>query len=106
MQIRSIILLCAFVSTTAAAAVGCGGDNGDGGGTYCCRYESRHTPCGGGTYSNWQAEKYEFNIDDYVAGWTPEAVCNKFTGNWTNCEAGCCINGQYRNNTLSSGKCG
>ena len=77
----------------------------EGGGVYACNYESRYTGCGGVGWSDWETECYEFNIDDYLEDWTPERVCNKFTGTDTECGGGCCIEVQYQNTELSSGSC-
>jgi len=87
----------------AAVTGGCGGD--EGGGLYCCTYESRHSACGGGNWTPWVTEHYEFNLDDYVEGWTPERVCAKFSGADTECAGGCCIDTENRNNILSGGSC-
>jgi len=77
----------------------------DAGGVYCCTYESRHSACGGGDYTDWVPEYYEFNIDDYLDGWSPTDVCNKFSGTDTSCSATCCIYSEDRNNVLTSGTC-
>ena len=82
---------------------GCG--DGGGGGVYCCTYESRHSACGGGDYTPWETNYYEFNIDDYVEGWSPQDVCAKFSGTDTSCSASCCIYSEDRNNVLSNGPC-
>jgi len=74
-------------------------------GSYSCSYESRHTGCGGKEWSEWKAECYAFNMDDYKEGWTPEKVCGKYTGSDTNCEGGCCIDIEYMNNKLSRDRC-
>jgi len=87
-----------------AAVLLCGCGDGSGG-IYCCTYESRHTGCGGTGWEAWVSQSYEFNIDDYLEGWTPQRVCDKFSGSDTACEASCCIDIQYRNTTLSSGSC-
>jgi hypothetical protein len=72
-------------------------------GIYSCTYESRSTGCGGKGWKSWKTECYEFDIEDYKEGWTPERVCNKFTGSDTHCAGGCCINSEYRNTRLSRG---
>jgi hypothetical protein len=93
-----------FILVTLGAClltVGCG----DEGGVYCCTFESRHSACGGGDYTPWEAEYYEFNIDDYQEGWSPDRVCNKFSGGDTTCSATCCVNSEDRNNVLSAGSC-
>ena len=81
---------------------GCGDDADS---VYCCTYESRHSACGGGDYTDWVTEYYEFNIEDYVDGWSPTDVCNKFSGTDTGCSATCCIYSEDRNNVLTSGAC-
>ena len=65
-------LLTLFVASSFTAP-GCGDE---GGGVYCCTYESRRSACGGGDYTAWETNSFEFNIDDYVAGWSPEDVCD------------------------------
>ena len=78
---------------------------GDEGGVYCCTYGERSTGCGGIGWSGWETEYYQFNIDDYLDGWSPERVCNKFRGDDTACSASCCIEIQKRDNVVSSGEC-
>jgi len=97
--------MIAVVALVAVAVVpgGCGDD--EGGGVYCCTWESRHTGCGGTDWTAWETEQDEFNIDDYLEGWTPERVCNKYTGSDTACSDTCCIYVEKRNNTLTSGPC-
>ena len=97
---KSLLLLSVLIVACAMVITSCSQ-----GSTYCCTYESRHTGCGGVGWSQWETEYYEFDIDDYKEGWTPEQVCNKFTGSDTECGGGCCIEVQYRNNRLSSGGC-
>ena len=75
------------------------------GGTYCCTFESRHSACGGGDYTTWETKYYEFDLDDYVEGWSPQRVCDKFSGNDTECSATCCIYTEARNNVVSGGSC-
>ena len=98
-MIRNLVLLLSLL--TGLSAWGCG----DEGGVYCCTYESRHSACGGGDYTPWETNYYEFNIDDYVEGWSPQDVCDKFNGTDTSCSATCCIYSEDRNNVLSSGEC-
>jgi len=92
-----------FVTLGAALMMSSCGE--DGGGVYCCTYESRHSACGGGDYTPWETNYYEFNINDYVEGWSPQDVCDKFSGTDTSCSATCCIYSEDRNNVLSSGAC-
>ncbi len=96
-------LLVAMALAFAGALTGCG--EGSGGGTYCCQYETRSTGCGGTGWKEWESGTDEFDIVDYQEGWTPERVCNKYTGSGTECGGSCCINYQYRDNTLSDGLC-
>ena len=103
MRHLSIGLILALVSV--AMLVGCGSDSGGGGSVYACNYEKRTTGCGGGDYGAWEAYCYEFDMDDYLEGWTPERVCDKFSGSDTSCAAGCCINIQYQSNEVSKGEC-
>jgi hypothetical protein len=94
-----------LATVLAALAVACGGS--ESGGAYCCRYETRSTGCGGSGWGAWTAETYSFDIDAYVEGWTPERVCNNFTGSPTSCtpSGSCCIYVEYRNNQVSGGPC-
>lgn len=94
--------LAMLAVSACLAGLGCGDSTG---GVYCCTYDSRHSACGGGDYTAWETNYYEFNIDDYVEGWTPEQVCDKFSGTDTSCSATCCIYSEDRNNVLSSGSC-
>jgi len=93
----------ALILMASLLTAGCGGE--EGGGLYCCTYESRHSACGGGNWTAWEIQHYEFDLDDYVEGWTPEQVCAKFSGSDTECAGGCCIDTQDRNNVLSGGAC-
>ena len=90
--------LAAFMMISA-----CGG--GGGGGIYCCTYDSRHSACGGGSWTDWETESFEFNIDDYVEGWTPEDVCGQYDGSDLECGGSCCIYVEYDNNELTDGGC-
>ena len=72
---------------------------------YSCNYESRHSGCGGKGWSEWKSECYPFNMDDYKEGWTPEKVCQKYSGSDTKCGESCCDYIEYRNNKLSGGGC-
>jgi len=94
-----------FILVTLGACLlplGCGDDEG---GIYCCTYESRHSACGGGDYTEWETQYYEFNIDDYVEGWSTADVCDKFSGTDTTCSATCCVYSEDRNNVLTGGPC-
>lgn len=73
--------------------------------SYSCTYESRHTGCGGKEWTIWVKDCVAFNMDDYKEGWTPEKVCEKYSGTDTNCGGGCCIEIEYRNNMISKGTC-
>ncbi len=89
----SLLCTCLFCA--------CGG--GDGGGNYACSYESRHTGCNNSTWTEWEAECFSFNSDDYYI--TPEEVCANVTDGGVYCEAGCCIDTEFRNVDLSAGDC-
>jgi hypothetical protein len=95
--------ILAVISLTMFAS--CAEDSGGGGGVYACNYEKRATGCGGIGWGDWEAYSYEFDIDDYVEGWTPERVCDKFSGSDTHCAGGCCIDIQYQNNEVAKGEC-
>ncbi len=102
MQTRIAIALMALISLAGAFVLGCG----DGGGTlYHCTYETRHSACGGGDWSEWTSECYAFDLDDYQTGWTPQMVCDKFSGSDTECGGSCCIYVEHRNTTLADGGC-
>ncbi len=99
---RKVLTILIGVGLIAGLLIsGCGEDDT----IYCCSYESRHTACGGSDWTAWEAEKYQFDIDTYLEDWTPERVCDKFTGSDTECGGSCCINVEYRNNQLSGGTC-
>lgn len=104
LPIRSLsaIAIAIALAFGALGFVACGDE---GGGVYCCTYESRHTGCGGSGWTEWETSSEQFNIDDYKEGWSPEDVCDKYTGTWDECGGSCCISGEYRNNVLSSGAC-
>lgn len=89
--------------TVWALVAGCDGIVG--GTVYCCTYESRYTGCGGVGWNDWEAEQYEFDLEDYKDGWDAERVCDKFTGSATECGGGCCIEVQYQNTELARGTC-
>jgi hypothetical protein len=93
-------MLSALIVTLAMVITGCADDS-----IHCVTYETRHTGCGGVGWSEWTTEHYEFNMDDYQDGWTPEDVRDKFTGSKTECGGGCCIEVQYQNAQVSSGGC-
>lgn len=99
---RALILVFIVGALAAPCLTACGDDEG---GVYCCTYESRHTACGGSDWTDWESEVDEFNIDNYKDDWTPQRVCDKYTGSWNECSSTCCINGEYRNNTLTRGSC-
>jgi hypothetical protein len=99
---RAVMVLVLVVATAVVLVAGCLDDKG---GTYCCRYEERHTGCGGAGWSDWEKATFSFNIDDYKEGWTPERICDQYSGSDTSCGGGCCISIQYRNNQLSGGSC-
>lgn len=92
-------LVCAAMLLLTSA---CGDESG---GVYCCTFESRYSACGGGDYTTWEMEYYEFNLDDYVEGWDAQRVCDKFDGNDTACSATCCIYTEDRLMSVSAGGC-
>jgi hypothetical protein len=102
-----VILFMVLASLAAATLIaGCTEDfEGNGGDTYCCRYETRYTGCGGKGWSDWEKESYSFNINDYKEGWTPQRVCDKYTGSTESCGGGYCIFVEYRNTRLTRGSC-
>ena len=83
-------------------ASACGDESG---GTYCCTFESRRSACGGGDYTAWETEYYEFSLDDYLEGWDAQRVCGKFDGTDTACGGGCCIYTEDRLLSVSPGAC-
>ncbi len=104
--IAGFMLFLVIASLSGAVfTAGCTGREVGESGYYCCRYESRHTGCGGKTWSSWEKLSENFDISTYKEGWTPEKVCNKYTGSTTRCDGGCCISVEYRNNRLSEGSC-
>lgn len=72
---------------------------------YCCSYESRHTGCGGVDWTDWVAEAFSFDLEDYRDDWDADRVCNQFSGSDEECGGGCCIYVEYRDTTLQRGAC-
>lgn len=96
--LMALAILC-LISTYAA----CGGE-GDDGGDYACSYETRRTDgCDGYGWGDWVAECFSFNADDYVI--TPQQVCDNVTEGGLFCEAGCCVDFEFRNASLTQGFC-
>lgn len=92
-----ILLFCLMLA-------GCGGGGGDGDGYFACSYEKRVTDgCDGYGFGDWTEECFSFNSDDYYI--TAEEVCDNVTTGGYFCEAGCCIDTEFRNVNLSSGDC-
>lgn len=102
---KYLIAAAILAIVSMAVLAGCAGDSGGGGGIYACDYEKRSSACGGGDYSDWEAYCYEFDMDDYLESWTPEMVCDKYSGSDLHCAGSCCIYVDYRNNELSKGGC-
>jgi len=91
-------LLCSLV------IAGCGGGGGDGSGYFACSYETRVTDgCDGYGFGEWTEECFSFNSDDYYI--TAEEVCDNITSGGYFCEAGCCIDTEFRNVSLTQGDC-
>lgn len=83
------------------ALTGCGGGGGDGDGYYTCSYEKRVTDgCDGYGFSDWEEQSFSFNADDYYI--EPGQVCANVTTGGVNCEAGCCVDAEFRNIDVSS----
>jgi len=74
-------------------------------GIYTCKYEERHSGCGGKTWTDWESKCLDIDMEDYKEGWTPEKVCSEYSGSDTNCGGSCCIYVQYRNNQVAPGSC-
>ncbi len=96
---KKAVLLIGFLILTIVLS-GCSES-----GSYSCTYESRRTGCGGTGWTKWETECFAFNMDDYKDEWTPEMVCEAYTGSDTKCEQSCCIYIEYRNNILSTNGC-
>lgn len=76
----------------------------DDGGNYACAYEKRSTDgCDGYGFGSWESGCYDFNSDNYYI--SAQEVCNNMTDGGLWCEAGCCVDTQYQNVSLSSGNC-
>lgn len=81
------------------ALTGCGG--GDSDGYYTCSYEKRVTDgCDGYGFGDWEEYSFSFNADDYYI--EPDQVCANVTTDGVHCEAGCCVDAEFRNVDLSS----
>lgn len=91
------------IITFTVLLASCGGV-GDSDGNFACYYETRVTDgCDGYGFGDWEEECYSFNSDDYYI--TPEEVCDNVTSGGYYCEAGCCIDKEFRNVELTSGFC-
>ena len=97
MKIRALAVLAACLLCA------CGGGGDGGGGNYACSYESRHTGCGDSVWTDWEAACVSINSDDYVI--TPQEVCDNLTAGGEFCDAGCCIDTEFRNVEFTSGDC-
>jgi hypothetical protein len=95
-------VLAALLLSAGVVLLGCGGEGST---IYHCTYETRHSGCGGGDWTAWTSECYRFDLEDYQEGWTPQRVCDKFSGSDTACESSCCIYVEHRNTTLAEGGC-
>ncbi len=107
MRLGSLIIISAMTCAALAGSFGCSSDleGEENGGVYCCRYRSESTHCNSGTHDAPEEQSFEFNLDDYVEGSTPESVCGNFSGSHTQCGGGCCINIYYTNLGVTPGSC-
>jgi hypothetical protein len=88
------------IGLVALAFAGCGGGGGSDG-YYTCSYEKRVTDgCDGYGFGEWQADSFSFNSDDYYI--EPSEVCANVTTGGEYCEAGCCIDAEFRDVQLTS----
>jgi len=100
------LCLIGVIALGLMTIVGTGGngDDGDEGGIYACSYEKRGTDgCDGYGWGAWEAGCYQFNSEDYYI--SPEEVCANITDGGLFCQAGCCVDSEYRNVQLTSGSC-
>jgi len=82
---------------------GCGGGD-EGSGQFACQYEERTTDgCDGYGFGAWESECTSFNADDYWI--SAQEVCSNITDGGVHCEAGCCVDFEFRNVVLTSGSC-
>lgn len=96
------LLAVAFVAF-ALVFSSCGG-GGDGDGWYACSYEKRVTDgCDGYGWGDWVSECFAFNSEDYYI--SPEQVCANVTEGGLFCQAGCCVDSEFRNVSLTEGDC-
>ena len=71
---------------------------------YACSYEQRKTDgCDGQGFEAWVSECFEFDTEDYNI--TASEVCGNVTNAGLFCQAGCCIDYEYRSVDLSRGTC-
>lgn len=97
------LIVAVSLMVLAFSFAGCGGGDG-GSGDFACSYETRVTDgCDGYGFGDWTAECVSFNADDYVI--TAEEVCNNITTGGVFCQAGCCVDSEFRNVSLTSGFC-
>jgi hypothetical protein len=97
-----LMLVCVLFIMVVLA--GCPASEDEGGGNYACSYEERRTDgCDGYGFGSWESGCYDINADNYVI--SPEEVCDNLTDGGLWCEAGCCVDAQYQNVSLSSGSC-
>lgn len=104
MKVYRISFLALALILLASIYAGCGSESEEDGGNYACSFETRVTDgCDGYGFGDWQEECFSFNADDYYI--TPQEVCDNVTTGGYYCEAGCCIDTEFRNVQLSSGTC-
>jgi hypothetical protein len=100
---RIALFIIGILFLTAMYAA-CGSAEGGGDGDYACSYETRSTDgCDGYGFGDWEEECFSFNADDYFI--TPQEVCDNVTTGGVFCEAGCCVDFEFRNVSLDSGFC-
>ncbi|UCD85481.1 MAG: hypothetical protein JSU92_04625 [Deltaproteobacteria bacterium] len=94
-----ILMLCGVGLFFAS----CGNGDGDDGGDIACYYEGRHTGCNNSVWTDWEegcADFPEWNYD------SPAQACRDAYPSYDYyCEAGCCIDVEYRNVDPVSGSC-
>jgi hypothetical protein len=101
-------VIMVLLAVTMSACGGSGG--GEGGTTYTCTWEERHTACNSGDYYAWTSECYHFDMEDYVEGYTPQQVCDNHTPasggpycSGVGTDFPCCIYKETRNAQLVQG---
>jgi hypothetical protein len=88
------------VAALLAALTGCPSKD-DSNDRYACVWESRHSACGGGSYTAWATQCDEFLASDYYI--SPQEHCANMASSDTSCAGDCCIYVEGRNPTLQAG---